>query len=110
MHPRNIHPADELALIRSDIRRLRDREAFLRKGFLSLALPTRGEDAVATVKILKERKLRRDLLPASVLENEAYWETTVIRHVQVDEVRSPAGMAAFMPPHVSDVADVIEPF
>jgi hypothetical protein len=35
---RNIHPADELSMIREDIRRLKDREAFLRRGFLGETL------------------------------------------------------------------------
>ncbi|MEL6641971.1 MAG: hypothetical protein AAFP98_11780 [Pseudomonadota bacterium] len=44
---RNIHPADELAMIRTDMRRLKEREAFLRNGFLAMRLPTRGEETIA---------------------------------------------------------------
>ena len=36
---RNIHPAYELAMVRADIDRLRQREAFLRRGFLGDTLP-----------------------------------------------------------------------
>ena len=85
---RNMHPADELALIRSDLRRLKEREAFLRKGFLEMRHSPRGDEAVATVKILKKRQLRQDRLPPHVLENADYWETRIVRHVQVDPVAS----------------------
>lgn len=104
---RNMHPADELAMIRADLRRLKEREAFLRKGFLEMRLPPRGDEAVATVKVLKHRRLRQDRLPAHVLENADYWETQIVRHVHVDETRSVAGrrFAAFVD---DDTFDVIE--
>lgn len=105
---KNIHPADELAMIRADLRRLKEREAFLRKGFLTLRLPTRGEDAVASVKIVKQRRFRRDLLPKTVLDNADYWETEIVRHVHVDEARKVHGR---IPDFVVEDADahVIEP-
>lgn len=89
---RNIHPADELAMIRADLRRLKEREAILRNGFLSLRLPLRGHDAVATVKILKEKRFLRDRLPQHVLDNADYWETKVVRHVHVDDTRNVSGL------------------
>lgn len=102
---RNIHPADELAMIRADMRRLKEREAFLRRGFLTLDLPTRGDEAVASVKILKKRRFLRDKLPQAILENENYWETDTIRQVCIDTVRG------FMPPLADvDMPDVLEPF
>ena len=106
---KNIHPADELAMIRADLRRLKEREAFLRRGFLTLRLPTRGEEAVASVKIVKQRRFRRDLLPKAVLDNADYWETEVVRHVHVDDARKACGR---MPSFVVEDADaqVIEPF
>ncbi len=106
---KNLHPADELAMIRADMRRLKEREAFLRKGFLTMRLPTRGEDSVATVKVLKQRRFRRDLLPKDVLDNAKYWETQIVRHVQVDDART---ASRFVPGLVvdDDPAAVIEPF
>lgn len=104
---RNIHPADELAMIRADLRRLKEREAFLRKGFLTKKLPMRGDEAVATVKILKQRRFRRDLLPQHVLDNADYWETQVVRHVHIDAAaKVPRRPSQFV---VEDI-DVIEPF
>lgn len=106
---RNMHPADELAMIRTDIRRLREREDFLRKGFLSLRLPTRGDEAVATVKIVKQRKFCQDRLPQHLLDDPDLWETKVIRHVHVDETKTLAGrMPAFKVDGMMD--DVIERF
>lgn len=104
---RNIHPADELAMIRSDLRRLKEREEYLRKGFLTLRLPTRGDEAVATVKIVKERKFCRDRLPKHVLDDPSLWEMKVTRHVHVDEVQ---GFSNRMPAFIANDAsgDVIE--
>ncbi len=104
---RNIHPADELAMIRADLRRLKAREDFLQKGFLSLLLPTRGEDAVATVKVLKHRKFLRERLPQHILNDADLWETEVTRHVLVDEARKVAGR---VPVHISfdNDAEIIE--
>lgn len=103
---RNMHPADELAMIRADLRRLKDREAFLRNGFLTMRLPTRGEEAVASVKILKQRRFRRELLPPAVLDNAEFWETQIVRQVHVDDVA-----AADRGPQMStDTTEVIEPF
>jgi hypothetical protein len=106
---RNIHPADELAMIRADLRRLKEREAFLRKGFLEMRHDTRGVDAVATVKVLKTRRFCRDRLPSHVLENADYWETQIVRQVEVDEAAKVSGR---IPAFIVDDGefDVIERF
>ena len=106
---RNIHPADELAMIRTDIRRLKEREDFLRKGFLSLRFPTRGDEAVATVKIVKQRKFCQNKLPRHLQDDPDLWETKVTRHVLVDKVKGfAASMPAFLPQDLDD--EVIERF
>lgn len=106
---RNMHPADELAMIRTDIRRLREREEYLRKGFLSLRFPTRGDEAVATVKIVKQRKFCQAKLPRHLQEDPDLWETQIIRHVHVDEAKNLSGrMPAFIANEMSD--EVIERF
>jgi hypothetical protein len=104
-----MHPADELAMIRTDIRRLREREDYLRKGFLSLRFSTQGDDAVATVKIVKERHLRKDQLPAHLLDDPQNWETKVTRHVHIDELKH---RAPYVPAYIANDAqhDVIERF
>ena len=88
---RNMHPADELAMIRADIHRLQNREAVLRRGFLEMRLPCRGDEAVATVKILKKRHFCRERLPEHLLQDDSLWETRIIRQVCVDSTRSVAG-------------------
>lgn len=106
---RNMHPADELALIRADIRRLQDREAFLRRGFLELRLPCRGDQAVATVTILKKRRFCHERLPDHMLQDDGLWETRIIRQVSVDK---PARVSPYTPALAVQDADfdVIEPF
>jgi len=80
---RNLHPADELAMIRADIDRLKQREAFLRRGFIGDTLSRHGDDAVVEVAVFRSRRFLRDKLPAGILENEAYWDTQRTEHVSV---------------------------
>lgn len=96
---KNIHPADELAMIRADLRRLKAREDYLKKGFLSLRFPVRGDEAVATVKVLKQRKLCQERLPQHILDDAEMWETKVLREVVVDTPRNLGRvMASYAPP------------
>jgi len=80
---RNIHPADELSMIREDIRRLRDREAFLHRGFLGETLPRIGQEAVVEVAIMRNRKFLRDKLPAAILSDTSLWVDQRSKHVRV---------------------------
>ena len=52
---KNMHPADELAMVRADIDRLKSREAFLRRGFLDDTLPRRGDEAVVEIAVFRSR-------------------------------------------------------
>ncbi|WP_341367633.1 hypothetical protein [Yoonia sp. BS5-3] len=80
---RKLHPADELALIHEDLRRLKAREAFLRNGFLRDKLPKRGSDALVEVKTLRSRVLRQDKLPDAIRDDPQYWEERRLTQVQV---------------------------
>lgn len=80
---RNMHPADELAMVRSDIERLKSREAFLRRGFLGETLPRTGDEAVVEVAVFRSRRFLREKLPAGILEDEAYWGTQRVKQVSV---------------------------
>ena len=80
---RNMHPADELAMLQADIERLKSREAFLRRGFLGDTLPRTGEEAVVEVAVFRSRRFMREKLPAGILEDEAYWGAQRTEHVRV---------------------------
>lgn len=80
---RKIHPADELAMLRSDIERLQAREAYLRRGFLGDKLPRHGEEAVVEVAVFRSRRFMREKLPAGILEDESFWTSERQQHVQV---------------------------
>ncbi len=71
-HP--IHPADELARIRAEIRRLKLREATLREGFLRGDLPVLGLGASVSVRRTRRRVLVKDRLPDAILGDDRYWE------------------------------------
>lgn len=97
---RNLHPADELALIREDMRRLKARETFLRNGFLRDSLPRRGTDAVVEVKTLRSRVLLRDKLPDTIVDDPQFWEERRLQQVRVRSLSDGA----------DDGFDVFEPF
>jgi len=80
---KNMHPADELAMVRADIDRLKSREAFLRRGFLDDTLPRLGDEAVVEIAVFRSRRFLRDRLPPDVLENEAYWGSQRTEHVHI---------------------------
>ncbi len=80
---RNRHPADELAMVRADIERLKSREAFLRRGFLGDTLPRMGDESVVEVAVFRSRRFLREKLPPDILENEAFWGTQRIEQVRV---------------------------
>ena len=97
---RNLHPADELALIREDMRRLKARETFLRNGFLRDSLHRRGTDAVVEVKTLRSRVLLRDKLPDTIVDDPQFWEERRLQQVRVRSLSDGAG----------DSFDAFEPF
>ncbi|PUB17578.1 hypothetical protein [Yoonia sediminilitoris] len=78
----NLHPADELALVREDMKRLQEREAFLRDGFLRQSWSRRGSEAEVEIKAVHSRVLRRDKLPREIVNDPEYWEDRQVRHVR----------------------------
>lgn len=81
----NTHPADELSLIRAEMRRLRTREQELRDGFVSGDLPSIGSIARIEVRHQQRRVFQRDLLPPAVLRDDRYWTTRVSPVVTLTE-------------------------
>ncbi len=80
---RNLHPADELAIIRQDIRRLKERETFLRNGFLNDKFARYGTHAIADVAPMRRRTFLKEKLPEHILNDERYWRTDIIHHVRI---------------------------
>lgn len=78
----NMKPADELLSVRQKIKELQDREAELRRGFMSGELNTSGDFAVVLVTKRKAKRFDRkaaevELGDLSRFETET--ESTVIR-------------------------------
>lgn len=86
---RNIHPADELAQIRADIKRLKTREDVLRRGFLAGVLPPNGDMARVDVRVTKRLAFTRERLPDEVLADKTYWIEKVTKLVRVLTVPEP---------------------
>lgn len=87
----NLHPVDELALLRAEIRRLEEREAKLRALLLRPGAHLRGGIAQAEVKTTRRRTFLRDLLPATILSDPVMWEENVVRAVVIQPLATPRG-------------------
>lgn len=100
---RNIHPADELAEIRAEIRRLKAREAALRKGFLSGHTPTAGAFHRVRVVTSQRKVLLRDKLPLHITSDPQYFEMRKTPSIRVTTRQNAE-------PGVGGDLDVIERF
>lgn len=87
----NRHPADELADIRNDLKRLKSREAFLLNGLVNDRFPRIGNDVVAQVSPFKKRVFLREKLPPHILEDETFWRTDIVKDVQLAPAPGAAG-------------------
>lgn len=101
----NMHPADELSLVRSEMRKLRAREAVLRRGFLNGKLPRDGTIARVDLSVQRRRLLQRDSLPPEIANNPKYWQMRESQVVTVQE----RSMEWEEDPGLDDLM-VIEPF
>ena len=84
----NLFPADELAMIRAQRRRLDDRERQLKDGYLSGRLNPVGYEATVEIKSATHHVLRKDLLPPEIRNNPDFWEKRVIRSVVLRKIGS----------------------
>lgn len=78
---RNLPPADELAQIRDDLRRLKIREAVLRRIVLDDPATRDGIDARVVVRVQKRLTLDPAQLPDFIRNDRRYWamaETHVV--------------------------------
>lgn len=101
----NMHPADELSLVRSEMRKLRAREAQLRDGFLKGELSRDGTIARVNLKVQRRRMLQRDRLPPDIQNDPRYWQMRESHVVQVEE----RSLEWDEDPDLDDVV-LIEPF
>lgn len=79
----NLYPADELALIRDQIKRLELQEQALREGYLQGRLNPVGYETTVEIREQRKRHLLRDRLPPEILHDPQFWEEKVVRAVIV---------------------------
>jgi hypothetical protein len=84
---RNMPPADELELVRAEIKRLKAREAQLRDEVLGGAAEA-GQDWRVEVIEQRRRTLDRAALPPEIADNPRYWKESVSRVVKTVSVRA----------------------
>jgi hypothetical protein len=68
-------PADELALVRAQIRELQKRETELCCGFLRDELDPTGTRVQARTGLTQKRVFQADLLPEFIYDDPIYWQT-----------------------------------
>ena len=66
-------PADELAQIRDDLRRLKIREAVLRRAVLDDPSLREGTQARVVVRVQKRREIVLAQLPSEIVKDGRYW-------------------------------------
>ncbi len=86
----NMAPADELELVRGELKRLRAREAALREQVLADGGAEAGEDWRVEVVEQRRRTLDRAALPAEIADDPRYWKETTTRVVKTVSVRARA--------------------
>lgn len=84
----NLYPADELALIRAQKRRLEDRERQLKEGYLSGRLNPVGYEATVEIKTATQHRLLKDRLPPEIRDDPQYWERREVRSVVLRKIGS----------------------
>jgi hypothetical protein len=94
----NLYPADELARLRTDIRRLEAREQELRKGFLAGKLPLFGYESRVELRQSKRKVFLRERLGPEVLNDPKYWGERVTKTVLVVTPASTAANPRSTPP------------
>ncbi len=74
----NRHPADELAVLRMQIRGLKAREVELRRALLHGTCGLQGDDHCVVMRKQKRRVFLKDRLPERLLSDPDLWETRYI--------------------------------
>lgn len=102
-----MHPADEFAQVRSEIKRLETRAKTLRRRFLKGDVPLESNAHVVNVREQKRRVLMRDALPDHILDDPRFWEE---RCSPIVTVKPRSGVAKPTRVHVESVLDEDDDF
>ncbi|MEM1238064.1 MAG: hypothetical protein AAGI10_13935 [Pseudomonadota bacterium] len=84
-----MHPADEYARLKSEIRLLETRAKALRDRFVVGRAPRMSNAVEVVVENRRRRVFLRDRLPASILRNPAYWAEMDTPTVTLRSARPP---------------------
>lgn len=103
-----LKPADELALIREQLRDLKRRETELVCGIQRGELDLVGKTVRAEVKLSQEQVLETAALPASIREDSQYWRTKFTDDVVLHPVAL-AHQTRQIPGQTRGLADEIPP-
>jgi hypothetical protein len=82
----NMCPADELALVRAQLRELQDREADLKIAFLTRRAPLLGRDHRVEIRSHNNLVFQSELLPENILKNPSYWRARNTKQIRVKPV------------------------
>lgn len=69
-----MHPVDEYARLKAEIRVLQDRADQLRDGFLEPDAKLRSNQTEVVLKTQTRRLFLKERLPSDILQNPVYWE------------------------------------
>lgn len=81
-----MHPVDEFARLKAEIRGLEARAAALRGRFLDPSQPRRSNRYEVLVRSQTRRTFKKDLLPPEILNDPCYWEESRSEMVTVREI------------------------
>lgn len=92
-----LHPAEELAQIRAEIRTLKAREAKLSAGFLSGQAPCDGPMHRVNVSTEQARVFDKTRLPEAILQNPRFYRDQVRARVVLELATDEPSLPGFAP-------------
>lgn len=103
---RNIHPADELGVIRAEIKRLKARETALRQQAIEAGTVAPGAEYRVEIVEQRRRTFNKDALPDEILNDPAYWKestTRIVKTVPLDrDPRATSDAGSYGDPLIDD--------
>ena len=104
-----LHPVEELAQIRAEIRALQAREDELRAGFLSGRTPREGPSHRVSVTQQQTRVFDQTRLPEAILQNPRFYRDQISARVVLELATDEPNLPGFTPAW-EDSTDLVEPF